>query len=127
MQIAKHNRDMYVYHPELAPKIIKAQELGDYIKQGWQDNPSPFIKYEDVGIDRAKIDERDTKEMLRAEQTLMIVAAIATRLNDQINLHLMKKAELKEFAKTHLKIELKGDLKKVQMLNKIRGILGGNS
>jgi len=127
MQIAKHNRDMYVYHPELAPKIIKAQELDDYIKQGWQDNPSPFIKYEDVGIDRAKIEERDTKEMLRAEQILMTVAAIATRLNDQINLHLMKKAELKEFAKTHLKIELKGDLKKAQMLNKIRGILGGNS
>jgi len=127
MMIVKSNRDMYVYHPELAPKIIKAKELDDYIKQGWQDNPSPFVKYEDVGIDREKIDAGDTKEKIRAEQILVTFAAIATRLNDQINLDSLKKAELRDFAKTHLDIDLKGDLKKAQMLNKIRGILGGNS
>ena len=125
--VARSERDLWVYHKEQTPKIIKAIELDNHLKEGWNDNPSEFVNYEDVGIDRNKIKEGDTKERMKADQILQTIAAVAARLNDSINLEHMRKGELQEFALTHFDYELKRQKTIKQMINKIRGLMSDDS
>lgn len=124
MYIAPEKRDLYVYKAPQEPRIIKREDLEDYRADGWHDTPAPFLKYEDIGLDREKIDEGDVNERIKADQILQQVADISRYLNDVINLDYMKKSQLIDFAALHLEIDLKKSLTKKQMLNKIRSKIG---
>lgn len=119
-------RDIYVYHASEPPKIINQSELADYIAEGWDDNPSPFVKYEEVGLDRQKITDGDIEEKMKAEQVLVTIAEIAKFCNDCINLDYMRRSELEEFAEKHCNTILRRSWTLKKMREKIRSKLGDN-
>lgn len=123
MFIAPENRKLWVYHPEKQPKIVERKEFKALESEGWADTPAPFLKYEQIGLDRQKIDDGDTDERLKADQILQTVADLAKYLNGAINLDHMKKDELMDFAALHFDVDMKKSRTKKHMINKIRGLM----
>jgi hypothetical protein len=88
----------WVYHAELEPKIINSDEFEKYEKEGWADTPAKFAKIKDFGVD-----ENDPA----AVQVLgEAIDGVKDRLNGELNIDVMKKQGLEEFARQHFNVEL---------------------
>jgi len=89
---------MWVYHSTQAPKVIKSDEYKGYESDGWSDTPATFAKIKDFGID-----ENNAASVQVLGEA---IEGVKDRLNGELNLDIMKKAELEEFALKHFEIEL---------------------
>lgn len=124
--LSKEQRPLWVYHPTESPKVIQPEELESYLMEGWDESPAPFICYSDLGLDEQKIRADDTMEKMKAEQALLTITALRDYLNDVINLDVMRKSELQEFAANHFDMKLKRQQTLKQMREKIRSRIGGD-
>ena len=88
----------WIYHAELEPKIIDSSEFDEYEKEGWADTPAKFAKIKDFGID-----ENDPAAVQVLGEALQ---GINDRLNGELNIDVMKKRELEDYAREHFNVEL---------------------
>lgn len=88
----------WIYHSELEPKVINSEDFEDYKKEGWADSPAKFAKIKDFGVD-----ESDPAAVQVLGEAL---EGVGDRLNGQLNIDVMKKKDLEEYAKKHFNVEL---------------------
>ena len=89
---------MWIYHSTKEPKIITSDELKSYQDDGWSDTPATFAKIKDFGID----ENNPASVQVLGEA----ISGVADRLNGELNLDTMKKAELEEYALKHFEVDL---------------------
>lgn len=93
----KHFR-RWVYHKTEEPKIINSNEFEQYEKDGWSDTPATFAKIIDFGVD-----ENDPA----AVQVLgEAIEGVKNSANAALNIDVMNKKELEEYAFDHYGINL---------------------
>ena len=88
----------WIYHAEHQPKIINSDEFEKYEKEGWADTPAKFAKIKDFGVD-----ENDPAAVQVLGEAL---EGVGDRLNGELNIDVMKKKELEEYARKHFNVEL---------------------
>jgi len=96
---------MWVYHETKEPMIINSDELEVYLNKGWAETPAQFIKLEDLGLNKDKIEEPE--EQAKAQQAYDAVDGVARSINNALNIDVMGKDELKDYISTHFNKELK--------------------
>jgi hypothetical protein len=88
----------WIYHATNEPKIINSDEFKGYSDDGWSDTPATFAKIKDFGID-----EEDPS----AVQVLgEAIEGVKNRINGELNISVMKKRELEDYAREHFNVEL---------------------
>ena len=88
----------WVYHKTETPKIINSDKYEEYEKEGWADSPAKFAKIKDFGVD-----ESDPAAVQVLGEAL---EGVGDRLNGELNIDVMKKKELEEYARKHFNVEL---------------------
>ena len=88
----------WIYHAKLDPKVIDSCDFEKYEKEGWADTPAKFAKIVDFGVDES--DPAAVQVLGEA------IAGVNDRINGQLNLDVMNKAELEAYARKHFKVEL---------------------
>jgi hypothetical protein len=88
----------WIYHPEKEPKIINSNEYDDYTKKGWKDSPASFTKIESFGVD-----PEDTHKVHTLGEA---IEGVKNRINGELNLDIMTKKQLEEYAREHFNVEL---------------------
>lgn len=116
----------WIYHATEEPKVIDQAEYESYKKDGWLDSPAPFLTYEQIGLDSEKIKAEDDHELVKATQAFAAVEGVKECLNGELNLDEMSKAELEEYARKHLDMELDKRRSKARLCTEIREALDGN-
>jgi hypothetical protein len=96
----------WIYHETEQPKIIDSDDFNKHKEAGWKDSPAAFIKYEDVGLDKDKIDSGDEEEAAKAQQMLDAVEGVKESLNKSLNVGKMNKDELEAFALEHFGVDI---------------------
>ena len=107
----------WVYHATKKPKIINGCDFEQMESEGWADSPAKFLKLEDLGIDKAKIDAGDAEEEGKAQQALDMVDGVKESLNKALNIDKMSKNELQDYAIEHYGVDLDKS-KSVKVLRK---------
>jgi len=106
----------WVYHATKKPKIINSNEFDKYEKEGWADTPAKFAKIKDFGID-----ENDPSAVQVLGEALQ---GVGNRLNGELNIDVMKKKELEEYAREHFNVELDRRRTLKVLRAKVRELLG---
>ena len=88
----------WVYHATKSPKVINSEDFETIEAQGWADSPAKFAKIKDFGVD-----ENDPAAVQVLGEAL---EGVGERLNGELNIHVMKKIELEEYARKHFNVEL---------------------
>lgn len=88
----------WIYHAKQQPKIINSDEYEEHEKEGWADSPAKFAKIKDFGVD-----ENDPAAVQVLGEAL---EGVGDRLNGELNLDVMKKKEIEEYARKHFNVEL---------------------
>jgi len=117
----------WIYHETEKPKVINSDEYEKYNKEGWQDSPACFIDHADIGLDADKIKDSDDEEFIKATQVFKAVEGVVDCLNGELNLEVMSKNELEEYARKHLDTELDKRRSKKRLVAEIRELLNGDS
>ena len=88
----------WVYHKDLEPKIVNKSETEALYNDGWADSPAEFLdlKANDILIENST----------QAQQLGDSILGVAESLNGELNLDLMDKEELEEYAKKHLGVDI---------------------
>ena len=88
----------WIYHATKDPKIIMSNEYDAYEKDGWSDTPATFAKIKNFGVD-----EEDPS----AVQVLgEAIEGVKNRLNAELNIDVMSKIQLEEYAFEHFNVNL---------------------
>jgi len=111
---------MWVYHESEEPKIIDSDKFEEMKEQGWSDTPATFIKFEDFGIDKEKLEEGDFSEALKVEQLDKAFDGVCHAMNGALNFELMSKNELEEYALKHFKTDLDKRRSKANLIKQIK-------
>jgi len=106
----------WIYHETEEPKIIDYDD-GD-LPEGWAASPAQFIKLETMGINKDRIECED--ESAKAQQALDAVEGVVASLNGELNLGLMSKKELTEYALEHFGLKLNQQKRKTALVEDIR-------
>ncbi len=88
----------WIYHSTEEPKVIHSKDADKHFKEGWADTPAKFAKIVDFGVD-----EKDPAAVQVLGEAL---EGVKERLNGELNISVMKKKELEEFALTHFNVTL---------------------
>lgn len=88
----------WVYHATKKPKIIDSEQFEDLSSMGWKDSPAEFCKTTDFGVD-----PEDANKVQALGES---IDGVASRLNGELNISIMNKDQLEEFALEHLNIDL---------------------
>lgn len=110
----------WVYHETEQPKIIHDSEFEQYESEGWKSTPAAFLTYDDVGIDKDAAIEGDMGEIMKGQQVKDAIDGVSEAVNGMLNLEIMTKVQLVEFAEKHLPGKVKKSLSKQAMINKIK-------
>lgn len=88
----------WIYHATKAPKVINSEYFETMEASGWASSPAKFAKIKDFCVD-----ENDPA----AVQVLgEAIEGVNGRLNGELNIDIMKKKELEEYARKHFNVEL---------------------
>lgn len=117
----------WIYHATKEPQVINSNEFENYKKDGWADSPAEFLNKKDVGIDEEKLDAGDFQETMKAQQVMDSVEGVKDSLNGALNLEVMTKVQLENYARKHLDLELDRRKKKDTLIDIIRENLHGDS
>lgn len=88
----------WIYHKTKAPKIINSDEFETMKALGWSDTPADFILISDFGIDG-----NDPSQVQVLGEAIQGVKDAA---NGALNIDIMSKKELEDYAFTHFNVEL---------------------
>lgn len=88
----------WIYHSTEKPKIINSDEYKKHEADGWADSPVKFAKIANFGINGD-----DPSEVQVLGEALK---GVSDRLNGQLNIEVMKKKELEDYARDHFNVEL---------------------
>lgn len=114
----------WIYHATEEPKIINSDEFESYESEGWADSPARFLNLEDVGIDKEKTDAGDEQETAKAQQALDAVEGVVQSINGALNLELMNKEELEDYAREHFGVELDRRKRIKTLLKQVKELAG---
>ena len=107
----------WIYHAELEPKVINSDEFDKHEKEGWADTPAKFAKIKDFGVDE---DNQASVQVLGEA-----IQGVSERLNGELNIDVMNKKQLEEYALKHFEVDLdrRSSVKKLRKDVKI--LIGG--
>ena len=88
----------WVYHETEEPKVIDNDEVESYHADGWRDSPAPFLDVKDFGIDP---DDLEACQIMGDT-----VHGIAESLNGALNIEVMERYELEEWASEHFNVDI---------------------
>jgi hypothetical protein len=88
----------WIYHKDFDPKIIISNEFEKYESEGWADSPAKFSYIPDFGVDP----EDEVKVNMLGEA----IDGVADRINGELNISVMGKNKLEEYARRHFDVEL---------------------
>ena len=108
-----------MYHAENPPVVIFERQIERYKNEGWEKTPHSFFNIKEAGFD---------PNVNSAVQAVgESIQGVADYLNGLLNLHLMTKTQLKEFALRHLDLNFTSRTLKKHMVAKIREETNVNS
>lgn len=119
----KSNLRCWAYSATKAPKIINVNELERLQASGWADSPAVFMQLDEVGVDQDKIKNGDVTEAAKAQQVLDAVNGVKDSLNGALNLDIMSKNELDDYAKEHFGVDLDRSKKPNLLVKHIRELM----
>jgi hypothetical protein len=61
------NSPTWIYHRELEAKLIQANELQDYLAEGWSDTPATFLN-EEINDERQENNTTEEKPTRKGRQ-----------------------------------------------------------
>jgi len=105
----------YVYHKTKEPKMIYAEEAQEWYDKGWKNSPAYFFDMEKHGLDPGN--------SVLVQSVGDSIEEVKEAVNKALNLQLMTKRELVEYAKEHLGTELNMELTKPKLVEALEGIL----
>jgi len=88
----------WVYHQTKAPKIVSKEVAEQLYAEGWADTPAEFVNWKDHGV--------ELDDPFKVQQVVDAVDGVADCLNGELNLELMNKDQLEDYAKKHLGIDI---------------------
>ena len=112
----KHYR-RWVYHATEAPKIISSKDYDKHKSDGWSDTPATFAKIKDFGVD-----EEDPAAVQVLGEAL---AGVGERINGELNLEVLRKKELEDYAIKHFNYDLDLRRTKKVLQAKVRELIEG--
>ncbi len=104
----------WVYHPDHEPKIINSDEFDSHKKDGWLDSPASFTKIETFGV--------DPEDAAKVHTLGEAINGVKDRLNGELNIEIMTKKQLEDFAKEHFNIDLDRRKKVGDLREQVRGL-----
>jgi hypothetical protein len=107
----------WIYHATNEPMVINSDEFEGYSDDGWSDTPATFAKIKDFGVD-----EEDPS----AVQVLgEAIEGVKNRLNGELNLDVMKKRELEDYAREHFNVDLDSFKSLKSLRSEVKALIEG--
>lgn len=88
----------WAYHSTEKPRIINSDELEDMAALGWADSPAKFTKTTDFGV--------DPENEIMVQQLGEAIEGVKDAANGALNIDVMNKKQLEEYALTHFDADL---------------------
>jgi hypothetical protein len=88
----------WVYHSELAPKIILDSQFDEHEADGWADSPAKFAKIVDFGVDE------DNEKQVQALGEA--IEGVKNAANGALNIETMTKQQLEDYTKIHFDVDI---------------------
>ena len=107
---------VWLYQKDKEPITVDSKDMQSFVDEGWTESPAFFLKPEDLGL--------DFNDAVAVQASKDMMEGVVECLNGALNLDMMKRDQLKEFALKHFGEKLKKK-KKAQMILKIRELLHG--
>jgi hypothetical protein len=107
----------WIYHSTLPPQIINSDEFEKFSDDGWADTPAKFAKIKDFGVD-----ESDASAVQVLGES---IEGVKDRLNGELNLNVMNKSELEEYARDHFNVELDCRRSVKKLRSEVKALLVG--
>jgi len=107
----------WIYHAELEPKVIESTDYEQYEKDGWADTPAKFAKIKDFGVDE---DNAASVQVLGEA-----IDGVKERLNGELNIDVMNKKQLEEYALKHFEVDLDRRSSVKKLRNDVKALIGG--
>jgi len=106
----------WIYHKEEKPMVIEASEFEKYKTGGWSDTPATFIKLADFGVD-----PNDNQQVQALGEA---ISGVNESINGALNIDLMTKDEVFDYALTHFKVEISKRNTLEVMRDKAKSLVG---
>lgn len=106
----------WIYHSTLPPQIINSDEFEKFSDDGWADTPAKFAKIKDFGVD-----ENDPAAVQVLGEAL---EGVGDRINGELNVDVMEKKDLEEYARKHFNVELDCRRSKAKLRKEVKALLG---
>ena len=106
----------WIYHKTKKPKIINSDEFETQKELGWSDTPADFILISDFGI--------DGKDPSQVQVLGEAIAGVKDAANGALNVDVMSKKQLEEYAMTHFNVELDRRRSAKKLREEVQDLIG---
>ncbi len=114
----KSKERCYVFKPDQEHLIINISNLEEFIEKGWETSPHEFVDLKSAGI--------DPENELLVHEVGSSIQGVTDSINGALNLALMSKGELVQFANKHYGKRLKLWEKRSYLLKECKILSGHN-
>lgn len=108
----------WIYHETEEPKIVDQSEAESYYDDGWADSPAKFIKTTDFGV--------EPTDVIAVQGLGESIQGVADYVNGSLNIDLMDKDELEDYAEEHFSIDLDKRKSAKNLQEQVKELIDGN-